>query len=373
MQRILVLGGYGFFGSRICAALARNPRIQLLIAGRNADRATALAYQLGLRAENARALDATSPQFSQTLRKLGVTTIIHTAGPFQDQSYGVAHAAIQAGANYLDLADGREFVGGIGKLDAAAKQANVAVVSGASSLPALTSAVIDRYLPEFSRLDTVRSGITSGALVPGIATIRAVLGYCGQPFRVLEKGEWIMEYGWLDTVEHDFPKPVGPRPLGRCDVPDLDLLPKRHPGLRSVSFHAGYASRTAHGVTEWIAKRVRDGKLRSALPLAGAMYRIARWLQPIASDRGAMFVTLEGADPDGDPLALTWNLVARENDGPNIPCAAAIALSGKLAAGQAPAAGAYPCMGLLTVEELLEPLKGLSIRELAPANARNLG
>lgn len=372
MQRILVLGGYGFFGTRICAALARNPRIQLLIAGRNADKATALAYQLGLRAENARALDSTSPQFAQTLRKLGVTTLIHTAGPFQDQNYGVAHAAIQAGINYLDLADGRDFVCGIGKLDAAAKQANVAVVSGASSLPALTTAVLDRYQSEFSRLDTVRSGITSGALVPGIATIRAVLGYCGQPFRVLENGQWSVEYGWLDRVEYEFPKPVGPRPLGRCDVPDLDLLPKRYPTLRTVSFHAGYASRTAHGVVEWIAKRVRDGKLKSALPFAGTMYRVARWLQPIASDRGAMFITMEGADPDGDPVSLTWNLVARENDGPNIPCAASIALANKLATGQALAAGAYPCMGLLTVEELLEPLKGLSIRELAPANARNL-
>jgi len=373
MQRILVLGGYGFFGARICAALARNPRIQLLIAGRNADKATALAYQLGLRADNARAFDAASPQFSQTLRKLGVTTLIHTAGPFQEQNYGVAHAAIQAGCNYLDLADGREFVGGIGKLDAAAKKANVGIVSGVSSLPALTTAVIDSYLGEFSRLDSVRSGITSGAVVPGIATIRAVLGYCGQPIRVLEDGQWTVEYGWLDRLEHDFPSPVGRRPLGRCDVPDLDLLPARYPSLKSASFHAGYASRTAHGAVEWIAKRVRDGKLASALPYAGLMYRVARWLQPIASDRGAMFVTMEGVDPDGDPLTLTWNLVARENDGPNIPCAAAIALANKLAAGQVLAAGAYPCMGLLTVEELMEPLKGLSIRQLPPANARNLG
>jgi short subunit dehydrogenase-like uncharacterized protein len=136
MQRILVLGGYGFFGARICAALARNPRIQLLIAGRNGEKATALAYQLGLRAENARALDANSPQFSQTLRKLGVTTLIHTAGPFQEQNYIVAHAAIQAGCTYLDLADGREFVGGIGKLDTAAKKANVgAHHGGGRSIP----------------------------------------------------------------------------------------------------------------------------------------------------------------------------------------------------------------------------------------------
>lgn len=372
MQRILVLGGYGFFGARICTALARNPRIQLLIAGRNADKATALAYQLGLRAENARALDSADPKLAPTLRKLGVTTVIHTAGPFQEQGYGVAQAAIQAGANYLDLADGREFVCGIGRLDAAAKQANVSVVSGASSLPALSTAVIDRYLPEFSRLDAVRSGISSGGLVPGIATLRAVLGYCGQPFRVLEDGRWTVEHGWLDRIEHDFPKPVGPRPLGRCDVPDLELLPARYPGLRTASFHAGYASRTAHRATEWLAQRVRDGKLRSALPFAASMYRVARALQSIASDRGAMFVTLEGVDPDGEPLTLTWHLVARDNDGPNIPCAAAIALAHKLAAGRTLTPGAYACMGLLTVEELLEPLKGLSIRELAPANARNL-
>src|SRR5690242_16999183 len=172
------------------------------------------------------------------LRKLGINTLIHTVGPFQEQDYGVAQAAIQAGANYLDLADGRAFVGGIGKLDAAAKQAHVGVVSGVSSLPAFPSAVLDRYLPEFSRLDTVRIGISSGGLVPGIATIRAVLGYCGQPFRVLENGQWNVEYGWLDRVDHEFPKPVGPRPLGRCDVPDLDLLPKRFPTLRTASFHA---------------------------------------------------------------------------------------------------------------------------------------
>lgn len=372
MQRVMILGGYGFFGRRIASALARNPQIQLVIAGRNLEKATAFAYEIGLRAENARALDATNPQFAAQLRKLGINTLIHTAGPFQDQNYAVAQAAIQAGCNYLDLADGREFVSGIGKLDAAARAANVAVISGVSSLPALSSAVLDRYLSEFSRLDTARIGITSGAAVPGIATLQAVLGYCGQPFRVLENGQWIVEYGWLDRVEHEFPKQVGPRPLGRCDVPDLDLLPKRFPSLKTVSFHAGFGSRTAHGIVERIARLVRDGKLKSALPFARVMYRIARWIQPIVSDRGAMFITLEGLDPDGDPLSLEWNLVARDNHGPNIPCAAAIALANKLAAGQVLPPGAMPCLGLLSVEELLEPLKGLSVRELAPANARNL-
>ncbi len=366
MHRILVLGGYGFFGSRICAALARNPRIHLIIAGRSADKATGLVYQVGLRAENAKTLDARDPRLGDKLRKLEIATLIHTAGPFQDQDYAVAQGAIRAGCNYLDLADGRAFVNGIGALDGAARAAGISVVSGVSSLPALSSAVVDRYREHFSRLDAIRFGISSGAVVPGIATLRAVLGYCGQSFAALENGAWTDVCGWLDTQVHEFPKPVGARRLGRCDVPDLDLLPARYPGVKTVSFHAGFASDTGHRLVELLARWVRDGRLRSALPFARPLARIAKWTEPFFSDRGAMFVTLQGVDGDGAPLKLTWNLVARDNHGPNIPCAPAIALANKMAAGFLPPRGAMACMGLLSVDELLAPLKGLSIREMPP-------
>ncbi len=138
------------------------------------------AYQLGLSANHARAVDATHPQLALQLRKLGINTLIHTAGPFQDQGYDVARAAIKAGCHYVDLADGRAFVNGITTLDAEARAAGVSVVSGASSLPALTSAVVDQYRGEFSRLDAIRIGITSGAVVPGVATIRADPGLLRQ-------------------------------------------------------------------------------------------------------------------------------------------------------------------------------------------------
>ncbi|HEU4778584.1 MAG TPA: saccharopine dehydrogenase NADP-binding domain-containing protein [Steroidobacteraceae bacterium] len=367
MQKILILGAYGFFGSRICAALAKNPRIQLILAGRDLAKATAAAYQVGLSANHAREVDATHPQLTVLLRKLGVTTVIHTAGPFQNQGYDVARAAIKAGCHYLDLADGRAFVTGITKLDADARAAGVTVVSGVSSLPALTSAVVDKYRGEFSRLDAIRIGITSGAVVPGVATIRAVLGYCGKQFRTLENGAWTWVYGWLDTREHDFPKSVGLRRISRCDVPDLDLLPQRYPGVKTVSFHAGFASNAAHRLIERLAMSVKSGQLKSAVPLARPLHTLARWMQPVFSDRGAMFVRMEGPHHvNGAPHALTWNIVARENHGPNIPCAAPIALASKIAAGAKLPAGAMPCMGLLSVDELTAPLKGLSIRELPP-------
>jgi NAD(P)-dependent dehydrogenase (short-subunit alcohol dehydrogenase family) len=366
-HRVLILGAYGFFGQRIAESLARTPGVELILAGRNADKATALAYQLGLRAEQARALDATDPKLGAMLRKLGVNTVLHTAGPFQGQQYHVARAAIEARSNYLDLADGRAFVAGISTLDAAARAAGVCVFSGVSSLPALSAAVIDQHVTHFARLESIAIGISSGAKLPGIATLRGVLGYCGKPFRVWENGAWALAHGWMDRRTFGFPKPVGARLFGRCDVPDLELLPARYPTARTVSFHAGFVSETCHKALEWIASQVRQGRIKSALTFATPLYWVARRLEPMLPDRGGMFIRMHGPDDDGRPRTLTWQLLAYDNHGPHIPCGPSIAMVRKLARGEMPEPGARPCMGELTVKEILDTLKGLSIREFAPA------
>jgi hypothetical protein len=82
------------------------------------------------------------------------------------------------------------------------------------------------------------------------------------------------------------------------------------------------------------------------------------------SDKGGMFVTLEGEGRDGRAAKIKWNLIAEKNHGPHIPCGAAIALARKFASGVELPKGAMPCVGLLTVEEFLEPLRDLSIREV---------
>ena len=138
--RVLVLGGYGHFGGRICRALST--AATLIVAGRDAAKATQAARTLGIAHEGV-ALDYTATDLADRLRALHVDAVIHTCGPFQGQSYHVAQDCIAAGAHYIDLADGREFVTGISALDAAARTASVLVVSGASTLPALSSAVIN--------------------------------------------------------------------------------------------------------------------------------------------------------------------------------------------------------------------------------------
>jgi hypothetical protein len=364
MHTVMVLGGYGFFGERISESLASDLSIRLLIAGRDPARARALAARLKLPASQAVAVDANDPALADLLQRSRVDTLIHTAGPFQAQKYTVATAAIHAGCNYVDLADGREFVAGIGSLDAVARARGVTVISGASSVPALSSAVVDRYLPQFKRLDSIEFGISSGARAPGLATVRGVFSYGGKPFKEWRQGAWRTTYGWLDLRKHMFPPPLGARWLSSCDIPDLTLFPKRYPTAKTVSFHAGFASGLGHLVVVGLAGLVRARLLPSLAPFAAPLSRISHWIEPLLSHEGGMFVCLDGEGRESNRMFVSWNLLARQNHGPYIPCGAAIALARKLAGGVVLPKGALPCMGLLTVKEFLAPLRNLDIREV---------
>jgi saccharopine dehydrogenase-like NADP-dependent oxidoreductase len=363
IHTILVIGGYGFFGARICRALAKNSDIRLLIGGRDGDRCRRFAEGLGLAQEQGIRVDAASGALAEFLKERQVATVIHTAGPFQGQDYSVARAAICAGCHYIDLADGRQFVTGMTSLTASASEAGVTVISGASSVPALSSAVIDRYSPRFRRLESIEIGISSGARAPGLATVRGVFSYGGRPVRSWQNGTWVTSYGWMDLRRHRFPEPLGNRWLGSCDVPDLELFPLRYPTVKTVTFQAGFASDLGHLVVWSMAGLVRAGVLRDMCGFARPLNRLSRWMESIVSDKGGMFVTLAGESIDGGPSSLTWNLIAQRNHGPHIPCGAAIALARKLASGVELPKAAMPCMGLLTVEEFLEPLHDLDISE----------
>ena len=97
------------------------------------------------------ALDA-SQITERQLADLGVDILINASGPYQWQDYRLARACIAAGVHYIDLADARAFVTGIAALDAEAKRAGVLVVGGASTVPAISAAVIDEIAPQFAAL-----------------------------------------------------------------------------------------------------------------------------------------------------------------------------------------------------------------------------
>ena len=351
--RILVLGGYGHFGGRICRALANDAT--LIIAGRDEVKANLAARALGSRHEGA-TLDYTAHDLAARLRALHADAVVHTCGPFQEQSYHVARACVEAGAHYMDLADGRAFVAGIAELDAAARERGVLVTSGASTLPALSSAVIDEHRAHFSRLDSIDISIAPGQQTPrGVATLEAVLSYCGQPFDAWEQGRWQTVHGWLGLHRFRYPD-FGARWLARCDVPDVQLFPARYAGVQRVRFDAGLELAIAQGAFWLLAGIVRAGWVGNAgrSRFAGLLHRLGPYFDWMGGNTGGMHVGLAGVDREGRVARVDWHLLARRGHGPEIPCLPAIVLARKLATGALATRGAMPCMGLMTLSAFAE-------------------
>ncbi len=361
--RVLLIGAYGQFGSRIAAELACDP-IELVLAGRSSERALALADDLrpGSAATlSATTLDVTDASLRETIASLEPNLVIHTAGPFQARDYAVAEAALAAGAHYVDLADGREFVGGIGALDARARAAGRWAISGASSVPGLSAAVVEAHRSRFSRLLAVESAISPGNRTErGLATTSAILGYVGKPIPMRLHGSWRVGHGWQSLRRLSL-QGIGTRWVARCDVPDLSVLPARYPSLESCEFRAGLELRRMQfglWTASWL---VRTGILHSLQPWARQLLRISELWLAAGSDTGIMVVDMRGEGIDRRPLHLRWQIVARDGSGPRIPAAAAVVLTRKLVRGTLPGAGAKPCLDLFTLDELLASMDAYPI------------
>lgn len=360
--RVLVIGGYGFFGSRLVERLARQPHLHITIAGRSLAQAQALAQHLqatALATLDGHALDIAAPDLARILAALRPEAVVHTGGPFQQQDYRVARACIDAGAHYIDLADGRQFVAGIGVLDGAARAAGVVVTSGASSVPALSSAAVDALARGMSSVHQLDIGISPGNRTErGLSTVQAILGYCGKP---LPASDGQPVFGWSGAYRHAYPAPVGTRLLSPCDVPDLELLGPRYPGHPAVRFGAGLELPFLHHGMNAMALLVRWGLVRDWSRHARLLKRAADGFRHWGSNAGAMHVTVQGTDHAGATVRRTWQLVATHGDGPYVPTLAASALVRRLAGGTAMTSGARPCIGLLALEDFVQEAQGLRI------------
>jgi hypothetical protein len=363
--RILILGGYGQFGAHIASGLARDVGLQLILAGRRHEPAQALCdalAQRGARAQlQALALDLDAEDFPARLAQAAPDLLIHTAGPFQRRDYRVAETALALGAHYIDLADARDFVTGIGALDEQARRAQRWAITGASSVPGLSAAVVEAHRGRFGVLESVESAISPGnRSEPGLATTRAILGYVGRPFPLLRDGRWVSTHGWQSLRRLRAPG-LRTRWLARCDVPDLALLPQRYPELRCCDFRAGLELKRMH-LGLWLASwAVRTG-LVTDLPRHAErlLAQRARW-RDRGGDTGLMRIDLRGRDAAGRALHLRWTLRADDGDGPQVPATAAIVLARKLATGELRGAGARACLDFFSLNEFLHALDGYAV------------
>ncbi|HZH09278.1 MAG TPA: DUF4166 domain-containing protein [Microvirga sp.] len=351
---ILVVGGTGAFGRRLVEGLLATTAARVLVGGRNprrgADFIASLKKCYG--AERIDTLRLDRDDALEVLRAVKPFCVVDAAGPFQGGEPHLARAAIIAGSHYIDLADARDFVAGFTRLNGAASDANVLVVTGASSTPALSGAALAMLTDGWQSVDDIAVAISPGNRAPrGLSVIEAILAYAGRPVRVWLDGRWTTRPGWSELIRRDMPG-LGPRWLSLCETPDLDLLPLRYPSARNVCFRAGLELSLLHLGLWLLTWPVRVNLISSLRPYASFLQTIAARFERLGTDRGGMSIEASGRDREGRPVQAIWSLVAEAGDGPNIPVLPALALIRGLIDGSIRERGAKIASDLLSFERI---------------------
>jgi hypothetical protein len=357
MVRALILGASGVFGSRLVERAAREPGLSFILAGRTKATLEALAARCCSTAE-IRLIDRDRIEAADLA---GADVIIDAAGPFQGSHSRVIEAALGAGVDYIDLADGRAFVAGITAFDERAKAAGISIVSGASTIPAMSHAVLDSLTLGWQAIDRIKVGIFPGNRAPrGRAVVEAILSYAGKPLSIFRGGRWQDGPGWGGTHRWAIAG-VGTRWASICDTPDQDLLVSHYHPRAAAEFYAGLELSLLHLGLGLLALPVRAGLIKSLRPAAGLLHWIAKQFLRFGSDIGAMEILVDGVDASGQPATARWTMRADGNRGPYVPALPALVLLRKRRDSGRFVPGARPCTEMISLADFEADFAALGI------------
>ena len=352
---MLVLGGYGVFGGRLARLLSDCSGLEIIIAGRDLRRAQAFCQHYRGSAQ-VRPLALDRAAIKTGLAEQRPHLVVDASGPFQNYGsdpYGVIEACIAAGINYLDFADSADFVFGVSRFDPEALNANIFVLSGVSSFPVLTAAVL-RQMAKTMDIVRVEGGIAPSPYAGiGLNVMRAVVGYAGTPVKLRRGGKAGHGIGLAESMRYTI-APPGRLPLRNIrfslvDVPDLQVIPPQHPKMTDIWMGAGPVPESLHRILNLLAQARAYFKLPSLVPLSRLFYWVLNQMR-FGEHRGGMFIHAQGQIADKS-VVQSWHLLAEQDDGPLIPSMAIEAIVRKQLVGDAPHAGARSGVGELELAD----------------------
>jgi hypothetical protein len=343
MPRIIVLGGFGFFGSLAAQCL----------------RAAGLTPLVGARRAGVDVLVDVEDRASlrEALRPGDV--LLDAAGPYRRRSTALIEAAINIGCDVVDLADSLDYVRGVYALEDRIAAAGIRVFTACSSVSAISAAMIRRSGIE-------RPVRVTGFLVPATrhtavrGTAASLFCSVGRPIEIFRDGRLTTVLGWGRSYAMSLPAPLGPRTGYLFETADALTLPACWPSLRQVECYVDTNVLGLNGLfhlaARWPAlRRVIDRYQSRALFLA-------RWLGSI---RSGLAYEIEGADGKVARIALT-----SAGSGQVIPIAPAILAVQRLAANRVSDRGLIPPNREVDAEELCHYLEARGVQLHAGLDVR---
>lgn len=312
MSTVVALGGAGAMGAVSARMLAATPGVdELVVADLDVRRAAALADELGPVARPA-GVDLTDPDALAAL--LGpADLVLNTTGPYFRFGTTVLRAAIDAGADYLDVCDDPAPTLDMLDLDGAARAAGVTAVLGMGASPGVTN-LLARLAAD--RLDEVHDIVTGWpedpagdvgdpARGPSAALVHWVAQFA-LPGPALTDGE-LADTAPLQRLELDYPG-AGPGPVWTVGHPEAVTLHRAYPGLRRARNVMVISERVAAELARSAATVERGASVTDA---ARALHTAFAAMEPSAARAPfAWLFALATGTVEGHPARVAAGLTA---------------------------------------------------------------
>jgi len=159
-KKLLILGGYGNTGRPLAEHLLQSTTATLVIAGRNEQKAQALAGELNQRFDGERVssqrVDASDPvSLRQSFTGLDMVVVVSSTAEYTKQ---VATAALEAGIDYFDVILSTEKYAILQAMTPKIEEAGLCFITDGGFHPGLPAAIIRHLAPSFDHLDSARVG-----------------------------------------------------------------------------------------------------------------------------------------------------------------------------------------------------------------------
>ena len=277
MAKIFILGGYGYTGRLVTRHLLQQTSVTVVLAGRNLDKAAALAAQLNAEFPGGRvsAACADAASYQGMVDALKGSDFLVVASTTAKYAKTVVRAALAAGVDYLDVQLDSRKLQVLREHAADIEQAGRCFITEAGFHPGLPSALVRFAAAKLDRLD---SAVTAGFLNMGhdlpysdaVEELAHVfVDYQGQVFK---DGAWTPD-GAYDMRAIDFGGAIGKKNSSSMFFEELRDLPEMIPSLRETGFYiAGSHWFNDYVITMLVLAGVKVAPVRGLKPLGKLMW-----------------------------------------------------------------------------------------------------
>jgi hypothetical protein len=220
VKRVIVLGGLGLFGRTILEQLRR-----LGIVAQSASRGAGTELRV----------DANDPNSIRAVMRLG-DVVVDAAGPFHARSAALVESAIEIGFDVVDINDNLGYAESVVALQSRIDAAGIRVLSSASSVSAVSAAIVGHSgIKQPVRVTAFLA--PASRHTANVGTALSLIQTVGQPVRMLRNGRLQSFIGWSESRPFHMPEPIGPICCQLFESADSLYLPRIWPTLQDVAMY----------------------------------------------------------------------------------------------------------------------------------------